>query len=164
MQAAGLVVMDLHISKACAAPTGVVHQWRQILLNCHGYNRAGGHGAPGSTSQVVLSYHTEYLTRHCLYSSRSEIRIIGTDGSQGDVFLRRLSARCMLIDSTHCLLPGLLRSKGEGAARCLLFGIGFFPFAGTWPSLLVSYLFKQDEPSPAPPSIEDGSPELPEVV
>ena len=112
---------------------------------------------------MVLGDHTEYLARHPFHCGQSEIRIIGTDGSRGYIFPRWFQAHCVFVDNAHHFLPGLLRCKGKGAARCVLPCIGFLLQAPGPASAWVTRS-SQEVPSPTLPSIQDDLPEPPEVV
>ena len=113
---------------------------------------------------MVLGNHTEYLTRHPFHCGWSEVRMIGTDGSQGYIFLRWFQAHRVFMGEAHHILPGLLRCKGKGAARCVLPCISFLSFGGTWAGLSMVTRSSQEAPSPALPSIQDDLPELSEVI
>ena len=88
---------------------------------------------------MVLGDHTEYLTHHPFHCGWSEVWIIGTDGSQGYIFLRWFQAHHVFMDEAHHFLPDLLRCKGEGVARCVLPCISFLSFGGTWAGLSAGY-------------------------
>ena len=87
-----------------------------------------------------------------------------TDGSRGYIFLRWFQACHVFMDEAHRFLPGLLRCKGKGAARCVLPCVGFlFLEAPGLESVRVTRS-SQEAQSPAASSIQDDSPEPSEVI
>ena len=70
----------------------------------------------------------------------------------------------MFMDDAHHFLPGLLRCKGKGVARSVLSCISFFFLQAPGQASARVTRLSQEVPSPAPPSIQDGSPEPPEVI
>ena len=113
---------------------------------------------------MVLTDHTEYLTRHPIHCGQREIWIGGTNGSRGYISLGWLQALHMLMDGAHSFLPGLLRCGGKGAVRCGLPASVFFLLEAPGPASAWATRSSHEAPSPTPPSIQDDSLEPSEVI
>ena len=113
---------------------------------------------------MVLGYHTEYLTCHSLDGSWGEIRVVGTNGSGGYISLRWFKALCVFMDNAYHSLPGSSDANGKGWSGACCSASVFFLLQTPGPASAWVTRSSQEAPSPAPPSIQDGSVELPEVV